>query len=151
MLFKGKRFWLFQSLCHSWRRFLSISWHLAVICWGWGGNAPCLSAASYVQALSLLPTLSFKRRQAWGFPHNSDGKESTRQCGRLEPTCQCRRLGFDPWVRKREEGVANPFSIVAWRISRTEEPGRFQSIGSQQVGHGWFRAHTGTFVQVSSL
>ena len=28
-------------------------------------------------------------------------------------------------------------SILAWRIPRTEEPGRLQSTGSQRVGHDW--------------
>ena len=27
------------------------------------------------------------------------------------------------------------FSILAWRIPWTEEPGRLQSIGSQRAGH----------------
>ena len=43
---------------------------------------------------------------------------------------QCRRPGFDPWVRKiswRRE----------WRISWTVEPGRLPSMGSQRVGHVW--------------
>ena len=26
-------------------------------------------------------------------------------------------------------------SILAWKIPRTEEPGRLQSLGSQRVGH----------------
>ena len=34
-----------------------------------------------------------------------------------------------------EEGMATHSSILAWRIPRTEEPGRLQSIGSQRVGH----------------
>ena len=34
-----------------------------------------------------------------------------------------------------EEGVATHSSIIAWRISWTEEPGRLQPIGSQRVGH----------------
>ena len=37
--------------------------------------------------------------------------------------------------RSPEEGIATRFSILAWRIPRTEEPGRLQSIGSQRVGH----------------
>ena len=28
-------------------------------------------------------------------------------------------------------------SILAWRTSWTEEPGRLQSMGSQRIGHGW--------------
>ena len=33
------------------------------------------------------------------------------------------------------EGIATHSSILAWRIPRTEEPGRLQSMGSQRVGH----------------
>ena len=45
-----------------------------------------------------------------------------------EPTCKCRwcrRPGFDPWVGKISwlEGMATHFSILAWRIPWTEEPG----------------------------
>ena len=36
-----------------------------------------------------------------------------------------------------EEGMAAHFSILAWRIQWTEEPGRLQSIGSQTVGYDW--------------
>ena len=34
-----------------------------------------------------------------------------------------------------EEGMAVHSSILAWRILRTEDPGRLQSIASQRVGH----------------
>jgi len=37
--------------------------------------------------------------------------------------------------RSPEGGSGNPLRILAWRIPRTEEPGRLQSIGSQRVGH----------------
>ena len=33
-----------------------------------------------------------------------------------------------------EEGLATHFSILAWRIPWTEEPGGLQSMGSQRVG-----------------
>ena len=29
------------------------------------------------------------------------------------------------------------FSILAWELQRTEEPGGLQSIESQRVGHDW--------------
>ena len=52
-----------------------------------------------------------------------------------EPRCQCRRyerlgliLGSG---RPLEEGIASHSSSLAWRIPRTEEPGRLQSVGSQ--------------------
>jgi len=34
-----------------------------------------------------------------------------------------------------EKGMATHSSILAWRIPRTEEPGKLQSMGSQRVGH----------------
>ena len=45
---------------------------------------------------------------------------------------QVRSLG---WEDPLEEGIATHSSISAWRIPRTEEPGRLQSIGLQRVGH----------------
>ena len=37
--------------------------------------------------------------------------------------------------RSPGEGPATHSSILAWRIPRTEEPGRLQSIGLQRVQH----------------
>ena len=34
-----------------------------------------------------------------------------------------------------EKGKATHFTILAWRIPWTEEPGGLQSMGSQRVGH----------------
>ena len=36
-----------------------------------------------------------------------------------------------------EKEMATHSSILAWRISWTEEPGRLQSMGSQRLGHNW--------------
>ena len=47
------------------------------------------------------------------------------------------------WVRSLsqedplEEGMATHSSILAWKISRTEEPGGLQAMRSQKVGHDW--------------
>ena len=35
-----------------------------------------------------------------------------------------------------EEEMATHSSILAWKISLTEEPGRLQSMGLQRDGHG---------------
>ena len=72
-----------------------------------------------------------------GFPDGASGKE---------PACQCRRHKFYPWVRNPlEEGMASHSSILAWRTSWTEEPGRLQSIGSQMVRHNWSDLHAEGF------
>ena len=36
-----------------------------------------------------------------------------------------------------EKEMATHFSILAWEIPWTEEPGRLQSMGSQRIGHNW--------------
>ena len=49
----------------------------------------------------------------------------------------------ETWVRSLgqeeplEKGMATDSSIIACRIPWTEEPGRLQSMGSQQVRHDW--------------
>ena len=41
------------------------------------------------------------------------------------------------WEDPLEKEMATHSSILAWRISWTEEPGRLQSTGSLRIGHGW--------------
>ena len=36
-----------------------------------------------------------------------------------------------------EKEMATHSSTLAWKIPRTEKPGRLQSMGSQRVGHDW--------------
>ena len=45
---------------------------------------------------------------------------------------QVRSLGREDPLEKE---MATHSSALAWRIPRTEEPGRLQSMGSQRVGH----------------
>ena len=62
-----------------------------------------------------------------GFPGDSDRNESARI---WETQVWC--LGQEDPLEKE---MATHSSILAWRVSWTEEPGRLQSIGSQRVGH----------------
>ena len=41
-----------------------------------------------------------------------------------------------------EEEMASHSSVLAWRISQTEEPGWLQSMGFQRVGYDWAYTHT---------
>ena len=80
-----------------------------------------------------------------GLPRRLSGKEYA---------CQCRRHGFNCWIRKipLEKAMATHSSLLAWRILWTEEPGGLRSTGLQRVGHDWAhvcaharaRAHTHT-------
>ena len=60
----------------------------------------------------------------------SDGKE---------PACNAGDPGFDHWVGKNlpKKGMTTHSSILAWRITWTEEPDRLQSMQLQRVGYDW--------------
>ena len=61
------------------------------------------------------------------FPGGSVAKNlPARQDTQLQSPCR----GDPP-----EEEIAAHFSILAWRIPRTEEPGGLPSMGSQTAGH----------------
>ena len=61
-----------------------------------------------------------------GVPSGSDGKESA---------CNVEDTGVQSlgWEDPLEKGIATHSNILAWRVPRTEEPGRLQSIGLQRV------------------
>ena len=80
--------------------------------------------------LQWLDTIETHYRR---LPGGANGKESACQWW-SHKRCRC-----DPWLRKipLEEGRAAHSSILAWRIPRTEDPVRLQSIGLQRVRHDW--------------
>ena len=51
------------------------------------------------------------------------------------PAMQETWAGSLGWEDHLVKGMATPSSILAWRIPRTEETGRLQSMRSQRVGH----------------
>ena len=64
-----------------------------------------------------------------GFPGGSDSKESA--CNAGDP-------GSIPGSgRPLEKEMTTHSSILVWRISWTEEPGRLQSMESQRIRHNW--------------
>ena len=66
-------------------------------------------------------------RESLGFPGGSVSKESA---------CNVGNLGLIPGAgRSPGGGMASHSSILAWRIPRTVEPGRLQSMGSQSQAH----------------
>ena len=51
------------------------------------------------------------------------------------PAVQESRVRSLGWEDPPEKEMATHSSILAWKISWTEEPGGLQSMGSQRVGH----------------
>jgi len=72
-----------------------------------------------IRGISSLELIGMHRRNQ-RLPSGSVGKE---------PTYQCRRFRFDPWVGKISWRRATHSNILAWRISWKEEP------SLQRVGH----------------
>ena len=70
-------------------------------------------------------------RKFKGFPGGSDGKESACNAGNLG-LLQENQVQFLSQEDLLEKGMANHFSILAWRIPWIEEPGRLKSMGSQK-------------------
>ena len=82
------------------------------------GNTITLTRWTFViKVMSLL--FNMLSRIDMGFPGGSDGKESA---------CDAGDLGSIPGLgRSPGGGMAIHSSILAWRIPRTEEPGRLYS------------------------
>ena len=51
------------------------------------------------------------------------------------PAVQETRVRPLGWEDPLEKEIASHSSILAWKISWTEKPGRLQSVGSQKAGH----------------
>ena len=56
----------------------------------------------------------------------------TAQMVKNPPAMQETWVQFLGWEDPREKGMAIHFSILAWRIPRTEEPGQLQSMGCKE-------------------
>ena len=51
------------------------------------------------------------------------------------PAVQETQVQYLGWEDPLQKGMATRSSILSWRILRTEEPSRLQSVGSQRVRH----------------
>ena len=63
-----------------------------------------------------------------GLPSGSDGKKKKNL-----PAMQETRVQSLDWEDPLEKEMATHFSILAWEIPWTEEPGGLQSMGSRRV------------------
>ena len=89
------------------------------------------SAEQRWQYLFLVVTVSIKEVVPikWGLSGGSGVKNLP-----TEQEMQIWSLGQEDLLEKE---MATHSSILAWRITWTEEPGGLQSMGSQRVGHDW--------------
>ena len=102
---------------------------------------PELGSCALPSECILIPLLySVKSQDLLGFPWGSAGKESTCNVGDLDLI-----LG---WEDSLEKGKATHFSILAWRIPWTEEPGGPQL---QRVTDDWVTKFFGDEIASANL
>ena len=68
---------------------------------------------------------------------NIGGASLVAQLVKILPAVQETWVWSLGWEDPLEKEMATHSSIIAWKISWTEEPGELQSMGSQRVGHDW--------------
>ena len=79
--------------------------------------------------------------------HSKTGASLLAQSVKNLPAMQEISVPSLGWENPLEKEMDTHSSILAWRIPRTEEPGRVQSMGSQGVGHDWrLSIHVRTFM-----
>ena len=117
-----------------------LHFHFSLSCIGEGNGNPlqcsCLEnprdggawwAAVYGVAQSRTRLKRLSSSKIYNFPGGSKVKNL--------PAMQKTWVQSLGWEDPLEEGMATHTSILAWKIPRTEEPGRLQSMGWLRVGH----------------
>ena len=74
-----------------------------------------------------------KSDMTWWLNNNKPGQGASQVTLVVKNPWFCSLGREDPL----KEGVATHSSLLAWKSSRTEEPGGLQSMGSHRVGHDW--------------
>ena len=105
-------------------------------------TAYLLTRVFIFQCLIFLPfhtvhgVLKARMLKQFAIPFSSGPSLVAQRLKHLPPMQETRVWSLG-WEGPLEKEMATHSSILAWRISWTEEPGRLQSMGSQRVGHDW--------------
>ena len=95
---------------------------------------------SYLKCIVFSDIRLFGPGNVWTNLFPSGGKHSMAQMVKNLPAMQ-EIKEMQVWSLSQEdtleEGMATHSSILAWKIPRTEEPGRLPSMGLQRVRHNW--------------
>ena len=87
------------------------------------------------QCRTVIPERKETNKVRYGLPGRprwASGKETAASAGDTETGVQS--LGREDPL---EEGTATHSSILAWRVSWTEEPGGLQYTELKRIGHDW--------------
>ena len=105
---------------------------------------PMCASTLYITERKLAPVSSHLGLKVLAaiflFPSGSIPPFSSSPVAKMVKNLPARRetqVQYLVWEDSLEKGMATHFSILAWRIPWTEEPGKLQSMGSQRAGHDW--------------
>ena len=107
-------------------------------------NTPSVRSLTNLTYLNLIYSCPLNARAFPGGSASLKKKNPPANAGNARDTGSIPRLGRSP-----EKEMATHSSILAWRISWTEEPGGLQFMGSQRVGH--YREHRHACTNVKGL
>ena len=116
-------------------------------------------ASSLVKAVLDWSTSSFRvfLKMLWKALNTLFGQPKGLPRWNSSKECVCNAGGAETQVWSLcqedllEKEMATHSTIPAWKIPRTGEPGRLQSMGSQRVRHGWAHEHKGRKKQTKKL
>ena len=108
---------------------------------GFPGSSAGKESTSKVGDLSSIPGLGRFLGEGIGYPLQYSWASLVVQIVKNPPAMQEAWVWYLGWEDHLEESMTTHCSILAWRISWTEKPGRLQSMGSQRAGHNWMTRH----------
>ena len=80
--------------------------------------------------------LCVRERERWPrLGHLSSGTEKKAVLVVKNVSANAGDVRDEGWEDPLEEGMATHFSLLAWRIPWTEQPGRLHSTRSHKIGH----------------
>ena len=98
----------------------------------WQSNLSAFEYAIYIKNCTPLKSIS---RWVWSYAYTR--ASLVAQWLKNLPETQETWVQSLGWKDPLEKEMATHSSILAWRISWAEEPGRLQFMGSQRVRHDW--------------
>ena len=104
---------------------------------GFPGSSADKESACNVRDTGLIPGSGRSAGEWIDYPLQCSWASLVTQMVKNLPARQDTRVRSLGWKKPLAKGMATHSSILAWRIPRTEEAGRLQSMVSQTVRHDW--------------
>ena len=91
----------------------------------------------HISEFSKVAGYKINTQKSLAFLYTNNEKSEREIKESISFTIATKRIKFLGINLPKEKAMAPHSSTLAWKIPRTEEPGRLQSMGSLGVGHDW--------------